>query len=213
MNIYFINRKSKIKGPFDIKNAHQIQILRIGDVCIRDTEEGLYFLLIVNSTNRWNSCKCIDKAECSDAILSINTLLFSFNGVGKRIGKIEHLEWLSNIYTLEITHNFFLNAIDILTYKCDFWDIELFVKIHSMSPITIERFCSTVESSQIIYRSYPLFYSYLDENLRCLFCSMLEDGSSLRETYEYLRSKHTIKFRMALRNFLNDNPKSTIYDK
>ena len=214
MNIYFINRQSKLKGPFDVKNTHQIPILRIGDVCIRDTEEGLFFLLVVNNTNRWNSCKCIDKARCIEAKVSCNTLLFSFNGTEKRKGKVESLEWLSNIFTSEITHSIFLNAIDILTYKCDYWNIELFVKIHAMNPIAIEHknVCNTKETSQTNHHSYPLFYSYLEEDLKGILCQMIEEGSSLREVYEYLRSMHAKRFREALRRFLEANPKSTIYD-
>lgn len=215
MNIYFINRQSKLKGPFDVKNPLQIPILRIGDVCIRDTEEGVQFLLVVNNINRWNSCKCLDKAIYTETKINSNTLLFSFDGIGKRVGKIELLEWLSRTYKSEIIYKFFLNAIDILTYKCDYWDIELFVKIHAMNPIAIEHkhVCTTKESSQTNHHSFPLFYSYLEEDLQSLFCLMIEEGSSLREVYEYLRSKHAKRFREALRRFLGANPKSTIYDK
>ena len=213
MNIYFVNKQSKLKGPFDIKNARQIQTLRIGDVCIRDTEDGLLFLLVVNNTNRWNSCKCIDKAKYTETKLTGNTLLFSFNGIEKRVGNIGVLEWLSKIYTSEIIRNFFFNAIDILTYKCDYWDIELFVRIHSITPISMEGMISEHKKSPtMIHHSYPLFYSYLKEELKSVFCSMFEDGASLREIYEHLRSKYSAEFSKSIKDFLEDNPQSTIYE-
>ena len=112
MNIYFVNKQSKLKGPFDIKNGRQIQILRIGDVCIRDTEDGLLFLLVVNNINRWNSCKCIDKAKYTETKLTGNTLLFSFNGIEKRVGNVGILEWLSKIYPSEIIRNFLEQNLD-----------------------------------------------------------------------------------------------------
>ena len=215
MNIYFVNKQSKLKGPFDIKNARQIQILRIGDVCIRDTEDGLLFLLVVNNTNRWNSCKCIDKAKYTETQLTGNTLLFSFNGIEKRVGNLGILEWLSKIYTSEIIRKFFLNAIDILTYKCDFWDIELFVRIHLMSPITTiggENGFTDV-NPKISHSSYPLFYLYLNEEMRAVFATMSEGNDSLRDIYEYLRGKYSAEFRKAIKKFLEDNPQTTIYDK
>ena len=40
MNIYFINRKSKWRGPFDVIDAKQKHIISVGDVCIYDTDEN-----------------------------------------------------------------------------------------------------------------------------------------------------------------------------
>ena len=216
MNIYFVNKQSRIKGPFDVKSAFQSQLLRIGDVCIRDTEEGLLFLLIVNNSNRWNACKCIDKARYTETQLNGNSLLFSFNGIEKRVGNIECLEWLSKIYTSEIIHKFFMNAIDILTYKCDFWDINLFIGIHSMNPTTNiggKNDCINDTPKKIIKQSYPLFYSYLKEELRNIFVSMYEKDVSLKDIYVQLRSQYSADFRKAIKDFLKDNSQATIYDK
>ena len=170
---------------------------------------------MVNSVNRWSSCKCIDKARYIETQLSGNTLLFSFNGIEKRVGRVEHLEWLSKIYTSELMRNFFLNAIDILTYKCDFWDIGLFLKIHSVNPITnLGGENGGIDDNPVIaHQSYPLFYSYLNNELKTAFVSMFEDGTSIKEIYEYFRSKYSVEFRKAIKDFLEDNHQATIYDR
>lgn len=214
MNIYFVNKKSKIKGPLDIKDAYQNHIIRIGDVCIRDTESGMLFLFVTNNTNKWELCKCIGKANYSETELRSNTILFSFDGTNKRKGKIEHLKWLSNIYTSDLIKNFFKNAIDILTYKCDYWNIELFLKIHTTTPLTPykENKHPITETTTTSNHQIPRFYSYLDNEIKNTFCYMIEKNTTLRETYEFIRKEHPKEFKIAMKNFLKDNPESTIYD-
>ncbi|MBR0323038.1 MAG: hypothetical protein IIX06_00935 [Bacteroidales bacterium] len=214
MNIYFVNKKSKTKGPFDITDAHQNHIIKIGDVCIRDTDNGMFFLFVTSNTNRWESCKYISKIIHHETRLTGNTLLFSFDGINKRTGNIEYLRWMSNIYTSDLIRKFFTNAIDILTYKCDYWNIELFVKIHSITPLTPykENKHRITEKSITSNHPTPLFLSYLDSEIISIFHSMTEKGLSLRNTYEFIRNKYPKEFQTAMKSFLEENPKSTIYD-
>ena len=76
-SIVFINKNSRLKGPFDITNAHRKKIMRVCDVCIRDTPKGLAFLLICSEINTWSSCRCIGITKGSIRSEG-NTLLFSF---------------------------------------------------------------------------------------------------------------------------------------
>ena len=57
MNIYFVNRYSKLKGPFDIIDSNRQHIIKVGDICLRDTVDGVSFYVVYNSTNMWNACK------------------------------------------------------------------------------------------------------------------------------------------------------------
>lgn len=212
MNIYFVNKHSKIKGPFDIKDAYQNQIIKIGDVCIHDTNEGLYFLLVVNNTNKWAAHRCISKAEYNEIELVGNTLLFSFDGIHKRTGKIEYLKWMSNVFTLDLIRDFFFNAIEILTYKCDFWDIEVFARFYSLTSILThaERGQSTTERAKM--QSLPLFYIYFNDNIKNFFRVLHEEGMSIKKVYEHIRKKYPSEFRQAMKRFIEENPQATIYD-
>ena len=91
MTIYFINKKSTLNGPFDVTDAHFNKIIRIGDVCIRDTDCGMQFLLVVSNINRWSSCNCIGLSNVIKHDIEANMLLFSFDGINRRKGDISSL--------------------------------------------------------------------------------------------------------------------------
>ena len=46
MNIYFVNRYSRLKGPFDIIDTIRKHIIKVGDICLRDTTGGVEFLVV-----------------------------------------------------------------------------------------------------------------------------------------------------------------------
>lgn len=129
MTIYFINKKSKLNGPFDVTDAHFNKIIRIGDVCIRDTDCGLQFLLVVSNINRWSSCNCIGYSNVIKHDIEGNMLLFSFNGINRRMGDVSSLELLSEAFADDPLHSFIKNALDILAYRRDYWDIQLKFRI------------------------------------------------------------------------------------
>ena len=82
MHIYFVNQYSKIVGPFDITDSNHQKNIRNGDVIIRDTSDGLCFLIVTSSINKWNRCKCIDTVQ-GHLKREGNFLLFSFDAFGK----------------------------------------------------------------------------------------------------------------------------------
>lgn len=88
MNVYFVNRYSKLKGPFDIIDSNRQHIIKIGDICLRDTTEGVAFYVVYNTSNSWNSCKVVGIGD-NDVLSNIgNTLLFSFDGLSRRKGDV-----------------------------------------------------------------------------------------------------------------------------
>ena len=46
MNIYYVNRYSKYKGPFDIIDSNREHIIKVVDICLRDYVEGVAFLVV-----------------------------------------------------------------------------------------------------------------------------------------------------------------------
>ena len=162
MHIYFVNQYSKIVGPFDITDSNHQKNIRNGDVIIRDTCDGLCFLIVTSSINKWNRCKCIDTVQ-GHLKREGNFLLFSFDGISKRFGDIQALSELSQLFQNPPCHDFFENALSILTYKCDLWDISIFKDIHSLTPFKI--YNDNADKSIVIdkktYSQY-LFEDYFD---------------------------------------------------
>lgn len=211
MTIYFINKNSKIKGPFDIMDSHHNKIIRIGDICIHEGNEEVAFLMICNDINKWTACKCIGKAS-GNLGLEVNQLLFSFNGINKRYGRIDSLHKLSDLFAKQQPIlDVISNAIDITNYKCDYWNISLFLNLHKISKLNI---CPQSRKKQdITSEHFTNFESYLTKESLQLFRELLSLGYSLRESYEEIKRQHPKDFRLSLRKFLTDNPKSTIYEK
>lgn len=209
MNIYYINKYARLKGPFDIKDFHNNKIIQVGDVCIRESIDGYSFMLVISTTNKWSACKCIEKVS-GELDIEGNVLLFTFDGINKRQGNKVVLEQLAQLFKSYPLHDFFINAIDILTYKCDLWNISIYKSMHLSSNFKI-----TKESHLCIKSdkcTTTIFESYLSTTTRHLFKELYSQGKSLREIYQTIKEKHPNEFRQALILFLNDNPNSTIYD-
>ena len=212
MTIYFINKKSKLNGPFDVTDAHFNKIIRIGDVCIRDTDCGLQFLLVVSNINRWSSCNCIGYSNVIKHDIEGNMLLFSFNGINRRMGDVSSLELLSEAFADDPLHSFIKNALDILAYRRDYWDIQLFLDIYSLSAITIAdeiRMKSITETDKRV----PMFINYFNSEMKNMFYELQAENLTMREIYTKIKELKQKDFRTAMRNFLMENPDSNIYIK
>jgi hypothetical protein len=214
MNIYFVNRYSKLKGPFDIIGSNRQHIIKIGDICLHDTTKGVEFLFVYNSNNIWNSCKFVGIGKCEILSEIGNTLLFSFDGLSRRKGNTPQLKQLALCYREKVIVDFFRNAVDILEYRKDFWDVSLFRQFFASSQELITP--NEIISPSIIpdSRKYPsAFAKYLDNELIELLQSSINEGIGLKEAYVILREKNPVLFRSALVKFIEDNPNRTIYDK
>ena len=214
MNIYFVNRYSKYKGPFDIIDSNREHIIKVGDICLRDYVEGVEFLVVCSSDNSWKACKSVGIGDNSILSNQGNTLLFSFDGLHKRKGNVSLIKQLIDCYREKVIINFFGNAIDILEYKKDFWDVSLFSQFFASSQELISR--SESKKTYVVQfdRQYPSeFAKYLDKELFSMLMAGLNTGNGLKAMYKFLREKEPVLFRTALMKFLAENPSGTIYDK
>ena len=214
MNIYFVNRYSKLKGPFDIIDSNRQHIIKVGDICLRDYVEGVAFLVVCSSDNSWNACKRVGIGDNGVLTDQGNTLLFSFDGLHKRKGNAALIKQLIDCYREKVIIDFFSNAIEILEYKKDFWDVSLFQKFFATSQELIPRSVPTKPSVIQNNTLYPSeFAKYLDKELLGMLIAGLNTGNGLKAMYEFLREKEPMLFRTALMKFLAANPTGTIYDK
>lgn len=212
MNIYFVNKASRIPGPFDITDSCNKRILRIGDVCIRDTDSVLNFLLVVENLNKWNSCKCVSKVKYKNIELGGNSLLFSFDGLKRRVGKVTKLQIISELFIEEPVHSFLLNAIDILLYKCDLWNLEVFLNIHTVYPLS-PSLVNTKNKTRELVNTPTIFYTYFSSEMKSTFDHLYKQGLSLRDVYKDVRRKYPNGFRLALLDFTHDYPTISIYER
>lgn len=216
MNIYFINRNSKWKGPFDVIDARNKRIINIGDVCLRDTNEGISFLLVENNTNKWNSCRTIGYGINEKFSQIGNSLLFSFDGVSNRHGNIDLLRTLVGCYTENRIIIFFSNAIEILEYEKDFWDFGVLQQLLTPPQDVFNQ--QEGEMMEIKSNSSPKhfpskFISYFDDSTIDKIISLLNSGKTLHESYAFIRNAQPAAFQTAFVKFLKENPEKTIYDR
>lgn len=213
MNIYFVNKKSNIKGPFDITDTHHQKIIKIGDVIIRDYDNCILFLLVVCNTNKWNTCHCVCTTE-GNLEIDGNTLLFSFDGISQRYGNIHAITKLLEKFSTPPINDFFRNILSILEYKCDYIDATIFYQIHTITPIKISETNKKFKNEKKDFNSATyLFEAYLNQDLLIQFQSLLKQNTSLREIYIEIKRQHPDEFRKAIKAFHFDFPDSTIYDK
>lgn len=210
MIIYYVNRFSNIRSPFDITDACRNKIMKVGDVCIREDENGISFLLITSSANSWKACRRVNYA-LGRLDLEGNTLLFSFDGTSKRCGRIDMCMSLCKLFEEDSLRSFFSNAVDILSYKCDMWDVSVFSQMLGRTSIESVSLIQKSRAEEELHTT--LFETYLPQECKMLFKTMISEGCSIKEIYKNIRSMYPNDFRQAMKRFLIDNPQSTIYDK
>ena len=214
MNIYFVNRQSKLKGPFDIIDSYRQHIIKVGDICLRDTIEGVAFYVVYKSANTWNDCKLVGVGRNDTLSERGNTLLFSFDGLSKRKGDIALIKQIMLCFREKAIDDFLGNAVEILEYKRDLWDGSLFPKFFASTQELIDRNEVKKSRERIEANRYPsIFAKYLSEELFELLIQNLNEGRELKEAYMILREKHPDMFRKALIQFLSETPNGTIFDK
>ena len=151
------------------------------------------------------------KQDIINLRLEGNTLLFSFDGLSRRYGKMHEIETLCAIFNDEPLHSFFTNASEILAYKRDLWDVLTFSKMLSLSPL--ETPTMVREEPATHNRGITKFERYLSKDSRTLFLSLHSQDKTLREAYQIVRENYPDDFRKAMKQFLRENPQATIYGK
>lgn len=213
MHICFINKKSRLRGPFDIMDAQRRKVIHVGDIILHETLKEIEFLIVVSEINKWGACKLIGHVE-GNLNVEGNVILFSFNGLSRRYGNIDVLKQLKVYFDTSPFVDFFNNALAILEDKCDLWDVGIFKSMYGLSPFMLqERTKSKQEHGCGSNSSAYLFERYLTEDALVLFYSLVGKNIQMRNVYKEVREKYPEAFRYALKVFLQEHPNSTIYEK
>ena len=204
MNIYYINRYSKYKGPFDIMDSNRERIIKVGDICLCDYLEGVAFLVVCESENSWKACKNIDIGNNSVLSSYGNMLLFSFDGFHKRKGNAYLIKQLLICYSEKVIIDFFKNAIDILEYKTDLWDVSIISQLFGFSQEYVahrEESVLTQENISLHLPSIPMNASSSEDNTQEIV--IVDDDQS------YLLSDFNRKdFRKLLNRYHNGDKRA-----
>lgn len=211
MNIYFVSRKSRVKGPSEITDSNRRRIISVGDFCVREREHGIELLWVVqDNTSSWKACSRVAFTSFSIAYES-NTLLFAYDGASLRHGNLSLLRNLALVFE-GYAHDFFQNAVSILTYQEDCWDARIFQSFHEGAHIHEEPLSKDVQPSVEEPFMRLLFLNYLEEPLRREYRELIDQNIEPKQAYATLRANHSVDFYKALEIFLKDHPTSTIYD-
>lgn len=211
MNIYFVSRKSRIKGPSEITDSSRRRVISVGDFCVRECEHGIEILWVVqDNMSSWKACSRVaftsTPIECK-----ANTLLFAYDGASLRHGNLAILQKLILVFEGK-ARDFFQNAVSILTYQDDCWDAQIFQSFHESARILKESLSNNVQAHVEEPFMHLLFLNYFEEPLKRDFYDLISQGLEVKQSYATLRANHGKDFYKALENFLKDNPTRTIYD-
>lgn len=208
MNIYYVNKNAKFNGPFDAQDSHHKRFMNIGDVCLLERENDLIFLYIVSEINSWKSCKFLGNTT-EKIHLEGNTMLFAFDGRTCRKGNLILLRQLISVIKDALLLRLIQNAIDILSYKEDLWDLSLIVDMYQQVIVEPE---SALGSSQVTPTQIKRFVDYFDDEVRRIYVELSQSDMTARNVFLSIRNKFPQQFRKAMKAFLADNPNSSIYD-
>ena len=152
MNIYLINRQASYMGPFDIIGSNREHILNVGDVCLRETVDGIAFLYVYRTDNTWGSCLCVGIGPKNNKLIGLEeSLLYSYDGIHRRQGDISLIKKLLPCFREKVIIDFLKNAIDILEFKKDVWDVRLFQDFFS----PVKELVSQKDTEEVEVKSNP----------------------------------------------------------
>lgn len=192
-------------------NEKGVRIMRVGDLCLKESAKGIDIRFIINEVNMWNETLklgCISKPEL---LPGGNIMVYSYDEAHPRLGNINLLKDIISIAGCLPIKRFFENVLDILQFKEDFLDLSAFKDL--VEPYIKKRGKMTklIENTDGNKR-FPLFMYFLPASLQNQMNLCIESGESLRSIYTSMRLQYPREFRSAFNAFMRANPSASIYD-
>ncbi len=215
MRIYYVGKNSSVKGPCDIHLADG-STLDVGDICIMSTDSTEFPSVVysITSVGKWKDCQVIMKSSQVVGDGWSNFLLFAFDGIKKRVGKISQLKLLLKYFEGTILESLLLNAIAILEYNCDYIDASFFVKIYESKKYQYYKTSNKTDDHNIgvTPEGQKYFVNYLPGDIRKKLYELIESNIPSKEAIKLIRKNHAKHFRKAFLEFINSHPSRSIYD-
>lgn len=168
-----------------------------GDVIIIKAYYFFYFYYVVRS-----ECKLIEKVK-TIKIMQRNIkhgIVFEYSSMVPRKGIIEDLQFFIGIFKKNTTVGLLQNALNILLYKEDKWNVSIL-----QSLLLTEEF----KEEKASRRS---FVDFLDNQARDFYCKQIKNGSSVSDAYRLTKTAYPKNFNLSLKLFKAAFPEKSIYE-
>jgi hypothetical protein len=168
-----------------------------GDVAIVKEDYFFHFYYVVLS-----KCRLIETVK-TIRFMQGNVkygVVFDYSDFNPRNGIHEQLRFFINIFKKRTTVDFLQNALDILLYKEDKWDVSL---LQSMA------FAEECIDEKVIMYS---FVDFLDEQAKNFFNKQIERGCTVSDAYRLTKTTYPIVFAQSVKRFKAVYPEKSIYD-
>lgn len=217
MIIYFINNGNRSKRPCDVKLPEQESFLRNGDICIKEKEDRLEFIIITSPQSQWGGNNIIHTIELSESTNLPNQIIFGYDGINKREGNKKSLQILLEVSSSNIIiSNFFDFALKILKYQEDLWETAILVPFLQGSREHITDNKNLTNNQNIVSKSSGMtvknFLDYMSSPLQEKFKMLYSENHDLGKTYRKLRKLMPKEFQQSLVTFIRENPNGNIYE-
>lgn len=169
-----------------------------GDAVIVRENYIFSFYYVVKS-----GCKLIETAKTIKFIKeSVKSLLiFEYTDLMPRKGTQEYLSFFIGIFKKKATIDFLRNALDILLYKEDKWDVSI---LQSMA--LAEKLAVDGPEQKLS------FIDFLDKHTKEYFHEQIRKGRTASEAYRIIKTKYPRAFSQSLKQFKVAFPEKSIYD-
>lgn len=227
MNI-FISISNKINGDCLI-NLNQ------GDIIVVYYNNKLLWGVIDSLINE-NKLRIFETLYVTSFPDFGNKIIFSYDAITKRQGCVEVLTYLQEAFKNKIIQSFIGNLLDILSYKEDRIDSEIYIKFfsdnqcyHELDVFYSERKSQVlvkepsieeigykeIEKKNIIIKHMPesyLFYDFLDIKCQELWVKYYSNEEyKMRDIFNLIRKSYPQLFSSALKAFNAKNEHGNIY--
>ena len=212
MKIYFVNSHCTSSSPSGLTLPYSLNIQE-GDVCIRSFGDTLHALFVINPQIKWENLPLISSCINNLSINWGNSLLYSFNGIDGRFGKLERLELLDRCFSNKKFHNFLAEVIAILKYEKDLIDLAVLKTLIESGNGALNKLRHQSPTS--------LSNSYSQENISFFSCLSIElqkeiakelKKNSPKCVLRHIRTAYPKEFRIAFKEFNEKNPDGNIYE-
>ncbi len=168
-----------------------------GDVIIVKDEFFFHFYYVVQS-----ECKLIEKVKTIKFMQGCIKygIVFENSNLVPRKGDKEILQFLMNIFKRESTVAFLQNALEILRYNEDKWDVSILQSLLFAEQFTEEKSRKTS------------FVDFLNNQAKDFFYKQIDNGSPISDAYRSTKATYPIIFTQALKEFKIAYPEKSIYD-
>ena len=196
----------------NIVNNVSIDHFEPGDFLFVHYGDELLCLIVnqyCNSYNWYEHCRVIEKGDFCFKDESKIILLASSDGINARNGNKDYLNHIKLVFSSPEITALLQNALDILRYKVDTWDIQVLMNLYHSDKSSSEAFPK--ESAPPVIPKL-LFFHFLTDDLYKLFINHFNTSHSIEHSFREVKQRYPREFSKAIQAFKLKYPNNNIFD-